>query len=199
MVYNNDQECGCGCGWGCNKDCQEECEDEFVDKFVYINCVVKIVKGGCNFQFVVLVVVGDQKGCVGFGQGKVCEVLEVICKVMDEVKKNMICVLLCEGCMLYYDGCGCYGVGKVVLCVVFLGIGVIVGGLMCVVLEIFGVGDVVVKFLGMFNLYNMICVIFDVLKCQNLLCFVVVKCGLKVGDLVNCCSDGVFLLEVIEL
>lgn len=76
----------------------------------------------------------------------------------------MICVLLCDGCILYYDIEGCYGVGKVVMCIVLEGIGIIVGGLMCVVFEMLGVKDVVLKLLGLQNFYNMICVILDGLK-----------------------------------
>lgn len=129
--------------WGCCEECEEILE--FVDCLVVINCVLKIVKGGKCFGFVVLVVVGDQWGCVGFGKGKVKEVFEVICKVIEQVKCLLVCVLLCDGCMLYYDIEGCYGVGKVIMWIVVLGIGIIVGGLMCVVFEMLGVQDVVVK------------------------------------------------------
>lgn len=77
-------------------------EIEFKEKLVNFNCVVKVIKGGCIFSFVVIVVVGDGNGIVGYGLGKVCDVFEVIFKVVDDVKKNFVKVLLYNG-MIFYE------------------------------------------------------------------------------------------------
>ena len=95
-----------GRGRGRGRDRDQERDDELVDKLVHINRVAKTVKGGRNFQFAALVVVGDTKGRVGFGQGKAREVPEAIRKATDEAKKNMIRVPLREGRTLHHDGKG---------------------------------------------------------------------------------------------
>lgn len=74
---------------------------EFKDKLVVVNCVIKVIKGGCIFLFLVIVVVGDENGIVGYGFGKVKEVIEVIIKGIDDVKKNLIKVLILKGIVLY--------------------------------------------------------------------------------------------------
>ena len=106
---------GRGRGRGRGKDKREEEQSEFVDRLVGINRVAKVVKGGKNFGFAALVVVGDQKGRVGFGHGKAREVPEAIRKATDEAKKKMIRVPLREGRTLHHDGRGRHGAGKVVL------------------------------------------------------------------------------------
>jgi hypothetical protein len=78
-------------------------DSEFVDKLVHINRVAKTVKGGRRFGFAALVVVGDQKGRVGFGQGKAREVPEAIRKATEEAKRDMIRVPLREGRTLHHD------------------------------------------------------------------------------------------------
>ena len=86
-------------------------ESELIDKLVQINRVAKTVKGGRNFQFAALAVVGDGKGKVGFGQGKAREVPEAIRKSTEEAKKTMIGVPLREGRTLHHDARGRWGAG----------------------------------------------------------------------------------------
>ncbi|MEL6757428.1 MAG: 30S ribosomal protein S5, partial [Pseudomonadota bacterium] len=104
-----------GRGRGRRRDRDEEQQSEFVDKLVGINRVAKTVKGGKNFGFAALVVVGDQKGRAGFGKGKAREVPEAIRKATEEAKRNMVRVPLREGRTLHHDGRGRWGAGKVVL------------------------------------------------------------------------------------
>ena len=201
MAQQNEQEQrgrGRGRGRGRERDRDQERDDEIVDKLVHINRVAKTVKGGRNFQFAALVVVGDQKGRVGFGQGKAREVPEAIRKATDEAKKNMIRVPLREGRTLHHDARGRHGAGKVVLRAAPPGTGVIAGGPMRAVLETLGVQDVVAKSTGSSNPFNMIRATFDALKNQSSPRSVAAKRGLKVGDLVNRRNDGASSPEAIE-
>ena len=117
-------------------DRDEERDSELVDKLVPINRVAKVVKGGKRFGFAALVVVGDQKGRVGFGHGKAREVPEAIRKATEEAKKSMIRVPLREGRTLHHDGNGRWGAGKVMLRSAPAGTGIIAGGPMRAVFEI---------------------------------------------------------------
>lgn len=184
---------GRGRGRGRNRDRdnkQEEAQSEFVDRLVGINRVAKVVKGGKNFGFAALVVVGDQKGRVGFGHGKAREVPEAIRKATDEAKKKMIRVPLREGRTLHHDGRGRWGAGKVVLRAAPPGTGVIAGGPMRAVLDVLGVQDVVAKSLGSSNPYNMVRATFDALKNQSSPRTIASKRGLKVQDIVGRRADG---------
>ena len=177
---------------------EDKGEPELVDKLVQINRVAKTVKGGRNFQFAALVVVGDTKGRVGFGQGKAREVPEAIRKATDEAKKTMIRVPLREGRTLHHDTRGRHGAGKVILRAAPPGTGVIAGGPMRAVLESLGVQDVVAKSVGTSNPYNMIRATMDALRSQSSPRSVAAKRGLKVGDLVNRRDDGASSPEAIE-
>ena len=180
-----------GRGRGRDRDNKrEEEQSEFVDRLVGINRVAKVVKGGKNFGFAALVVVGDQKGRVGFGHGKAREVPEAIRKATEEAKKNMIRVPLREGRTLHHDGRGRWGAGKVVLRAAPPGTGVIAGGPMRAVLDVLGVHDVVAKSLGSSNPYNMVRATFDALKGQSSPRTVASKRGLKVQDIVGRRTDG---------
>jgi small subunit ribosomal protein S5 len=90
-------------------------QSEFIDKLVHINRVAKVVKGGRRFGFAALVIVGDQKGRVGFGHGKAREVPEAIRKATDAAKRNVTRVPLREGRTLHHDVFGRHGAGKVFL------------------------------------------------------------------------------------
>src|SRR5260370_1814710 len=94
---------------------REERDSEFVDKLVHINRVAKVVKGGRRFGFAALVVVGDQKGRVGFGHGKAREVPEAIRKATEAAKRSFIRVPLPEVLTLHHDVAGRHGAGKVYL------------------------------------------------------------------------------------
>jgi small subunit ribosomal protein S5 len=144
----------------------EERDSEFVDKLVHINRVAKVVKGGRRFGFAALVVVGDQKGRVGFGHGKAREVPEAIRKATESAKREMIFVPLRSGRTLHHDVEGRHGAGKVLLRAATAGTGIIAGGPMRAVFETLGVQDVVAKSLGSSNPYNMVRATFDALKHQ---------------------------------
>ncbi len=142
--------------------------DEFIDKLVTINRVAKVVKGGRRFSFAALVVVGDQKGRVGFGAGKAREVPEAIRKATDRAKRTMIRVPMREGRTLHHDVRGTFGAGEVVLRSAPAGTGIIAGGPMRAVFESLGMGDVVAKSIGSRNPHNMIKATFDALtRCAS--------------------------------
>ena len=145
---------------------RDERDSEFVDKLVAINRVAKVVKGGRRFGFAALVVVGDQKGCVGFGHGKAREVPEAISKATAAAKKAMVRVPLRDGRTLHHDGNGHFGAGRVTLRSAPQGTGIIAGGPMRAVFETLGVHDVVAKSTGSSNPYNMVRATFDALKHQ---------------------------------
>ncbi len=173
-----------------NRNQQDERDSEFVDKLVAINRVAKVVKGGKNFGFAALVVVGDKKGRVGFGHGKAREVPEAIRKATEEAKKSMIRVPLREGRTLHHDGRGHWGAGRVMLRAAPPGTGLIAGGPMRAVLEVLGVADVVAKSQGSSNPYNMVRATFDALKGQVSPRHVANRRGLKVSDIVARRTDG---------
>src|SRR6266478_9124328 len=143
---------------------REERDSEFVDKLVHINRVAKVVKGGRRFGFAALVVVGDQRGRVGFGHGKAREVPEAIRKATDSAKRAMIRVPLKDGRTLHHETRGHHGAGKVIVRPAPAGTGIIAGGPMRAVFESLGVGDVVAKSIGSSNPYNMVRATFDALK-----------------------------------
>lgn len=129
---------------------------EFADRLVAINRVSKTVKGGKRFGFAALVVVGDQRGRVGFGKGKAKEVPEAIRKATEQAKRSLVRVPLRDGRTLHHDVEGRHGAGKVVMRTAPAGTGIIAGGPMRAVFEMLGIGDVVAKSLGSQNPYNMI-------------------------------------------
>jgi small subunit ribosomal protein S5 len=165
-------------------------QSEIIDKLVAINRVAKVVKGGKNFGFAALVVVGDQKGRVGFGHGKAREVPEAIRKATEEAKKTMIRVPLRESRTLHHDGNGRWGAGKVMVRSAPPGTGVIAGGPMRAVLETLGVQDVVGKSVGSSNPYNMVRATFEALKAQSSPRQVAAKRGKKVSDVIGRRADG---------
>ncbi|WP_349258082.1 30S ribosomal protein S5 [Vitreimonas sp.] len=175
---------------------EERAEGELVDKLVAINRVAKVVKGGKNFAFAALVVVGDKKGRVGFGHGKAREVPEAIRKATEEAKKTMIRVPLREGRTLHHDGDGRWGAGKVMLRAAPAGKGLIAGGPMRAVLEVLGVSDVVAKSKGSSNPYNMVRATIDALKNQTSPRQVANRRGLKVSDVVARRKDGASMGDV---
>lgn len=160
---------------------KKEVKDELVEKLVHVNRVAKTVKGGRTMSFAAVVVVGDQKGRIGFGTGKAAEVPEAIVKATNEAKKNMIRIPLREGRTLHHDVAGRFGAGKVVLRTAPAGTGVIAGGPMRAVFEVLGVQDVVAKSLGSNNPYNMIKATFAALQTINSPRMVATKRGKKLA------------------
>ena len=146
---------------------REERDSEFVDRLVHINRVAKVVKGGRRFGFAALVVVGDQKGRVGFGHGKAREVPEAIRKATEAAKRGVVRVPLREGRTLHHDVHGRHGAGRVILRAAPAGTGIIAGGPMRAVFETLGVHDVVAKSQGSSNPYNMVRATFDALRQED--------------------------------
>jgi small subunit ribosomal protein S5 len=161
----------------------EERDSEFIDKLVHINRVAKVVKGGKRFGFAALVVVGDQKGRVGFGHGKAREVPEAIRKATEAAKRGLVRVPLREGRTLHHDAYGRHGAGKVVVRAAPAGTGIIAGGPMRAVFESVGVHDVVAKSMGSSNPYNLVRATFDALKREDSPRAVAARRGLKVSQL----------------
>jgi len=141
-----------------------DADDGLTDKLVTINRVAKVVKGGRRFAFAALVVVGDQKGRVGYGAGKAREVPEAIRKATERAKRGLIRVPMKEGRTLHHDIEGRYGAGKVVLRSAAAGTGIIAGGPLRAVFETLGIGDVVAKSLGSRNPHNMVKATFAALE-----------------------------------
>jgi small subunit ribosomal protein S5 len=164
---------------------ERERDSEFVDKLVHINRVAKVVKGGRRFGFAALVVVGDQKGRVGFGHGKAREVPEAIRKATEAAKRNLIKVPLREGRTLHHDVRGQHGAGSVVLRAAPAGTGIIAGGPMRAVFETLGIQDVVAKSLGSSNPYNMVRATFDALRHEDSPRGVAARRGKKVNEIVS--------------
>ena len=162
---------------------REERDSEFVDKLVHINRVAKVVKGGKRFGFAALVVIGDQKGRVGFGHGKAREVPEAIRKATESAKRNLTRVALREGRTLHHDIAGRHGAGRVYLRAAPPGTGIIAGGPMRAVFESLGVADVVTKSVGTSNPYNMVRATFEALSEQTSPKSVAQRRGKKIADL----------------
>jgi small subunit ribosomal protein S5 len=158
-------------------------DGELVDRLVHINRVAKVVKGGKRFGFAALVVVGDQKGRVGFGHGKAREVPEAVRKATDAAKKGLIKVPLREGRTLHHDVTGHHGAGWVILRPATVGTGVIAGGPIRAVFEALGVADVVAKSVGTSNPYNMVRAVFDALQSQNSPKMIANKRGKSIQDI----------------
>ena len=163
---------------------RDDRDSEFLDKLVHINRVAKVVKGGRRFGFAALVVVGDQKGRVGFGHGKAREVPEAIRKATESAKRGMIRVPLREGRTLHHDVNGRWGAGKVVLRSAPAGTGIIAGGPMRAVFETLGMQDIVAKSQGSSNPYNMVRATFDALRKETSPRSVAARRGKKVSDVV---------------
>ena len=171
-------------GRGRDRD-REDRDSEFVDRLVHINRVAKVVKGGRRFGFAALVVVGDQKGRVGYGHGKAREVPEAIRKATEAAKRGLVRVPLREGRTLHHDVNGRHGAGRVVLRAAPAGTGIIAGGPMRAVFETMGVQDVVAKCIGSSNPHNMVKATFDALINVTSPRNIAAKRGKKVGDIIG--------------
>ncbi len=163
--------------------------DELKDKLVTINRVAKVVKGGRRFSFAALVVVGDEKGRVGWGAGKAREVPEAIRKATERAKRTMIRVPMREGRTLHHDVVGEFGAGREVLRAAPAGTGIIAGGPMRAVFETLGMGDVVAKCLGSANPHNMVKATFAALSRCTSPRAVATRRGKKVADILGARKD----------
>lgn len=160
-------------------------EDDVVEKLVGVNRVAKVVKGGRRFGFAALMVAGDTKGQVGFGNGKAKEVPEAMRKASTEARKTMFRVPLREGRTIHHDVVGRFGAGKVVLRSAPAGTGIIAGGPMRAVFEALGIQDIVAKSIGTSNPYNMVKATFDALQKIQSPRQIAARRGVKVSDVIK--------------
>ena len=157
--------------------------ESLIEKVVYVNRVSKVVKGGRRFGTAALVVVGNGKGKVGFGNGKAKEFPESIKKATDKARKNMKYFPLKKNRTFLYDVEGTHGAGKVLLRSAPPGTGIIAGGPIRSVFEALGVQDVVAKSLGTTNPHNMVRATFNALEQLDDIKKIAERRGKKVTDL----------------
>ena len=156
---------------------------EFSEHLVTINRVAKVVKGGRRFGFAAIMIVGDNKGRVGYGTGKAKEVPEAVRKATENAKNKMIRVHLKENRTLHHDIVGRFGAGKVILRSAAPGTGIIAGGAMRALFESLGIKDVVAKSTGSSNPHNMLKATFDAFSSMYSPRNVANKRGRKVAEI----------------
>ncbi|HEY0973949.1 MAG TPA: 30S ribosomal protein S5 [Solimonas sp.] len=154
------------------------------EKLVAVNRVSKTVKGGKQFAFTALTVVGDGAGRVGFGYGKAREVPQAISKAMEQARKNMVNVPL-KGLTLQHEIWGQHGAAKVFVRPASDGTGVIAGGAMRAVFEVAGVQNVLAKALGSRNPINLVRATMDALTKMNLPSDIAAKRGKSIEEILG--------------
>ena len=154
------------------------------EKVVEVRRVTKVVKGGRNFRFAALVVVGDENGHVGIGSGKAMEVPDAIRKAVEDAKKNLIKVPM-VGTTIPHEVIGHFGAGRIIIMPAQEGTGVIAGGAARDLLELAGLKDVRAKCLGTRNPRNLVNATIEGLKSLKTAEDVAALRGKKVEDLVG--------------
>jgi len=158
---------------------------EFSERLVTINRVAKVVKGGRRFGFAAIMIVGDNKGRVGYGTGKAKEVPEAVRKATEDAKTKMVRVHLKDNRTLHHDVVGRFGAGKVILRSASPGTGIIAGGPMRALFESLGIKDVVAKSTGTSNPHNMLKATFDAFKKSESPKSVASKRSKKVSEVIS--------------
>ena len=165
-------------------EAKSEHKQELKEKVVNVSRVAKVVKGGRTFRFSALVVVGDEKGRIGVGNGKSAEVPEAIKKATDEAKKNLVKISLVNG-TLPHEYTTNFGSSKVILKPAVEGTGVIAGGAVRPVLELAGVKNVTAKTLGSRNSRNVVYATIKALKAMRTPEEIAELRGKKVTEILN--------------
>ena len=160
----------------------EEKSVELKETVVAINRVAKVVKGGRTFRFSAVVVVGDEQGNIGVGNGKAAEVPDAIKKAIEEAKKNLIAVPI-VGTTIPHEYIGTFGSAKVMLKPAAEGTGVIAGGSVRPVLELAGYKDIRTKVIGTNNPRNVVYATIEALKSMQTVEQVAKKRGKKVSEI----------------
>ena len=160
----------------------EEKTMEFKEKVVAINRVAKVVKGGRNFRFSAVVVVGDENGHVGIGNGKAAEVPDAIKKAIEDAKKNLIEVPI-VGTTVPHEFLGTFGSASVLIKPGAEGTGLIAGGSVRPILELAGYRDIKTKVIGTNNPRNVVYATIEGLKSMQTIEQVAAKRGKKVSEI----------------
>jgi small subunit ribosomal protein S5 len=163
---------------------ESEARDNLREKLININRVAKVVKGGRQFGFAALTVVGDGNGRIGMGQGKAREVPVAVQKAMDDARRNLVKIHIKEG-TLYYPIIGRHGAATVVMRPASEGTGVIAGGAMRAVFEVVGVRNVLAKCIGSTNPVNVVRATIKALLAINNPAEMAAKRGKKVEELLG--------------
>ena len=158
---------------------------EFTEHLVTINRVAKVVKGGRRFGFAAIMIVGDNKGRVGYGTGKAKEVPEAVRKATENAKTKMVRVHLKDNRTLHHDVVGRFGAGKVILRSAAPGTGIIAGGPMRALFESLGIKDVVAKSTGTSNPHNMLKATFDAFRRSESPKSIAAKRSKKVSEIIH--------------
>ena len=163
---------------------------EFSERLVTINRVAKVVKGGRRFGFAAIMIVGDNKGRVGYGTGKAKEVPEAVRKATEDAKTKMVRVHLKDNRTLHHDVVGRFGAGKVILRSASPGTGIIAGGPMRSLVESLRIKDVVAKSTGTSNPHNMLKATFDAFNKSESPKSIASKRSKKVSEVIRSKQDS---------
>jgi len=155
--------------------------ESLTEKVITINRVAKVVKGGRNFSFNAVVVVGDGKGRAGFGMGKANEVVDAISKATQQAKRSMKRYPI-VGTTLPHASYGKFGAGKIFLRPASPGTGVIAGGSVRLIMECLGVRDVLSKVMGTNNPHNVVKAVFEALDSLNDVRMVAERRGISIRE-----------------